>query len=158
MYQFQKARYSATGFEVSAPRAAFAEKLGVKIHTDWSDVVTEAPFDVAFSAHVLEHTPDPAEALARQIAVLQDGGYLVAVFPHGSPPYRESDFAGFHRLWGQVHPVLPTVEFLVNTLPTDRYFIGAMTDADLKKIAAWDGTSSVIGDTTRSELLVVCRV
>lgn len=158
MYQFQKAGYSAMGFEVSARRAAFAEKLGVVVHTDWSDVVTAPQFDVAFSAHVLEHTPDPAEAIARQIAVLRDGGYLIAVFPHGSPPYRDSDFAGFHQLWGQVHPVLPTVEFLVNTLPTNNHFIGAMTEDDLSTIATWDGTSPVIGDTTRSELLVVCRV
>ncbi|MDN2583379.1 methyltransferase domain-containing protein [Aquibium sp. ELW1220] len=157
MHQFQNAGFSVTGFEVSVPRAAFGEKLGLKIHTIWSNVVSASPFDVAFSAHVLEHTPDPAEAIKRQISVLKPGGYLIAVFPHGSPIYRDSDFEGFHKLWGRVHPVLPTVEFLTNTLPSSNCFIGALTDADLKRIASWNGTSKFIGDTTRSELLVVFR-
>ena len=158
MYQFRRAGYSVYGFEVSAPRAAFAEKLSVEISTEWSEVISASPFDVSFSSHVIEHVPDPTEAIARQVAVLKPGGYLIAVFPHGSQSFRDSDFESFHRLWGQVHSVLPTVDYLVNTLPTDNYFVGAMTDDDLNSIATWDGTSSVIGDTTRSELLVVCRV
>lgn len=157
MFQFQKAEFCVTGFEVSEQRARFGEKLEQSIHTNWANVLDCSPFDVAFSAHVLEHTPDPAAAIRRQIEILKPGGYLIAVCPHGSEKYRENDPSGFHRLWGRVHPVLPTVEFLANVLPTPNYFIGSMTDKDLDKVATWDGTSTCIGDTTQSELLVVYR-
>lgn len=158
MYQFEKAGLSTSGYEISAPRAAFGRKLGLNIATDWSDVRSDSCFDVAFSAHVLEHTPDPAEAIRNQIAVLKPGGHLVAVFPNGSLGYREADFDGFHRLWGLVHPVLPTVEFLDYVLPTSSWFVGAITEVDLGKISDWDGTTPTCGDTTRSELLVIYRV
>lgn len=157
MYQFKKAGFEISGYEISKPRAEFGRKLDLNILTNWPEVCAFSPFDISFSAHVLEHTPNPAEAIQRQIDVLKPGGYLVAVFPHGSGSFREKSYESFHRLWGRVHPVLPTVEFLQVVLPTSSWFIGAMTEEDLDAISAWDGVTPTIGDTTRSELLVIYR-
>lgn len=157
MHQFKAAGFSVTGYEISESRAQFGEKLNLRILTDWAEASQEAPFDICFSAHVLEHTPDPAEAIQRQISLLKPGGFLIAVFPHGSGPFREADPNGFHKLWGRVHPVLPTVSFIQNVLPTANWFIGAMTQDDIEQITTWDGMTPTLGNITRSELLVVYR-
>lgn len=64
VWQLRQAGFSAIGYELSEPRAAYSTRLGVEIFTDWSEIQGRAPFDVVFSSHVLEHTPDPARALA----------------------------------------------------------------------------------------------
>ena len=74
----------------------------------------KGPFDVAFSAHVLEHVDSVQSALDTQMGLLRPGGWLVGISPNGSLSYRKMHFANFHRLWGLVHPQLLDDEFLLN--------------------------------------------
>jgi SAM-dependent methyltransferase len=78
-WQFRKAGYETVGFEVSRPRAAFAERLGVRVETD-PDAVDGA-FDVVFSSHVIEHVPDPAAALEWQAEFVGSGASGPAYAP-----------------------------------------------------------------------------
>jgi demethylmenaquinone methyltransferase/2-methoxy-6-polyprenyl-1,4-benzoquinol methylase len=43
-------------------------------------------FDVVASAHVLEHLPDPAPAIAEMARVLRPGGKLLLVYTRGTLP------------------------------------------------------------------------
>ena len=58
-FQLRAVGYECVGYEISKPRAAFAEgQFGVRTLSEASDLdrcVTE--FDVIFASHVLEHLP-----------------------------------------------------------------------------------------------------
>jgi 2-polyprenyl-3-methyl-5-hydroxy-6-metoxy-1,4-benzoquinol methylase len=155
VWQLNQAGYSAMGFELSQPRAEFSKKLNVHVLTDWQDVVAQGPFDLVFSSHVLEHTPDPAEALHRQISILVPGGILVAVFPNGSLTFHKKSPITFHKLWGQVHPVMLNEAFLRNVFPDKPLAVGAISHPDIISIADWDNRISWTGDLSRSEMLAV---
>jgi 2-polyprenyl-3-methyl-5-hydroxy-6-metoxy-1,4-benzoquinol methylase len=112
-WQLQNAGFRVTAFEISRPRCRFArEKLGVDAVVNSSEI--KGPFDVTFSAHVLEHVDSVQSALDIQMGLLRPGGWLVGITPNGSQPYRKMHFANFHRLWGLVHPQLLDDEFLLN--------------------------------------------
>jgi len=155
LLQYSRAGHHVVGYEVSKPRAAYGKNLGFDILTEWEPVEEAGPYDICFSSHVLEHTPDPAEAMRRQLSVLKPGGFLLAVFPNGSADFRAAQYDKFHRLWGKVHPVLPTEEFVCNVLPKDRFFVGAFDDLAKTKLADWDRASPLEGSTSTNELLVV---
>lgn len=76
VFQFREAGYNAIGYEISMPMVEFADQLDVKVFDEWQACASHAPFDLVFSAHVLEHTPNPASALDAQMAVLRGGGGL----------------------------------------------------------------------------------
>jgi SAM-dependent methyltransferase len=157
VWQFRKAGYEATGYELSKPRAEFAGGLGVQVVTDWRDVIASGPFDVAFSSHVLEHTPDPAQAIRDQIAVLKPDGYLIALFPNGSDAFRVAEPQAFHRLWGRVHPVMLNDNFVSGSLESQILFQGSLCDEDLDKLRRWDRRKHEHGNVGSSELLVLAQ-
>jgi SAM-dependent methyltransferase len=154
VYQLQRAGYEAIGYEVSIPRAAYSRNLGVEILTDWQAVIQGGPYDVVFSSHVLEHTPDPAEALRKQCEVLNPGGVVIAYCPNGSPSFYAAQRAVFHRLWGRVHPVMLDETF-VRKVTTWPIAIGAHLPKDLEGLAVWDRKASWTGSLNTSELLIV---
>ncbi len=158
VWQFRQAGYETVGYELSRPRAEFSERLGVKVYTDWQDVMAAGPFDVAFSSHVLEHTPDPAEAIRHQLSVLQPNGFLIALFPNGSSAFRIREPQAFHKLWGRVHPVMLDVEFVSGSLRNHMVFQGSLCDEDLGKLSRWDRRKHEFGNVGTSELLVVAKV
>ncbi len=158
VYQFNQAGYQAMGFEISAPRAAYSRQLaGVEVMTDWESVAQRGPFDMVFSSHVLEHTPNPARAIASQMAVLSPGGWLMAIFPNGSKAFRDADRESFHRLWGRVHPVMLNDEFVQRLLSDELMFMGAK--ADMATVAGMlESTEKPIrGDLSGSEMLILAR-
>ena len=129
-------------------------KLPATVLTEWSDVEDEALFDLAFSSHVLEHTPNPAEALTRMSARLKPGGVLVSVFPNGSDEFRAANAIGFNRLWGRVLPVMLNGPFVSHALEGGALFVGAVS-SDVSKLGTWDRKTDDAGDLTDPELLVV---
>ncbi|MCF6354846.1 MAG: class I SAM-dependent methyltransferase [Candidatus Polarisedimenticolaceae bacterium] len=155
VWQFQQAGFSATGYELSNPRASYSKNLGVEVFTDWSKIEDRAPFDVVFSSHVLEHTPDPALALRQQLEIVSPGGWLIAFFPNGSNAFQRADPAAFHRLWGRVHPVMLNENFIRKILPEPTLAIGACCSEDIEGLKYWDHETTWIGTLNASEMLVL---
>ena len=155
VWQLNQAGFACVGYELSKPRADFSRNLGVQVFTEWSEIEQRAPYAVVFSSHVLEHTPDPAEALHRKLSVLAPGGLLIALFPNGSDAFRHEDPKAFHRLWGRVHPVLLNECFIRHTIPDSALFIGALCPKDFEVLKDWDKTTTRTGTLSRSEMMIV---
>ena len=154
VWQLRQAGFSAIGYELSEPRAAYSTKLGVEVLTDWSEIQGRAPFDVVFSSHVLEHTPDPARALCRHLEVLSPNGWLIGIFPNGSEAFRKADPAAFHRIWGQVHPVMLNENFIRQVLPGSSRATGACCHDDLEALKFWNRTTPWTGTLNTGEVFV----
>ena len=157
VWQFREAGYDAVGFELSLPRAEFARHLGVDVFKEWATTAAQGPFDVVFSSHVLEHTPNPGSALSDQMAALRPGGWLVALFPNGSEPFRRAKPDNFHRLWGRVHPVMLNDAFVTVVLGDQLVFRGSLSGSDLASIRRLTELKSVVGNVSGSEMLVIAR-
>jgi SAM-dependent methyltransferase len=102
-WQMRQAGYSVYSFEVSRPRARYAaENLECRIHAPH-----ELPekVDCFFSAHVIKHLPNPVALWEMALKVIKPGGKVVVFLPNGDPA-RERAHAGYHKLWGEVHPLL----------------------------------------------------
>lgn len=105
-YQFSRAGFDVTAFEVAPTRRRFAnEKLGVVTINDMDRVVTELAlqFDCFFSAHVLEHVPSPTKTFSYAMSLLKQNGLFVSFTPNGSDAYRVITPA-WSSGWGEVHP------------------------------------------------------
>lgn len=155
VWQFREAGFDAMGYELSKPRAAYGMHLGVEVLTDWSEVARRGPFDVVFSSHVLEHTPDPAEVLRRQRDSLASGGLVIAYVPNGSSQFAQADPLAFHKLWGRVHPVMLDEVFIRRALAPLPVAVGAHRPDDLRGLANWDRVTSWTGTLNTSEMLMV---
>ncbi len=138
-WQFARAGFAVTSFEISKPMAAFGSKLGLTIHTEIDDVGQH--FDAVYSCHVLEHTPDPRASLLKQLSLVKPGGLVAAHTPNGSKSYRLNNFISFHRTWGQAHPVLLSDGFVQSIAGSLPYII--TSDDRPEKLADWDGVSQV---------------
>lgn len=157
VWQFEKAGFKAVGYEVSKPRAEFSKELGVEVLSEWSDVQRYEPFDVVFSSHVLEHTPNPSDAIRKKLSVVRPGGLFIAYFPNGSREFQARDIKAFHRLWGWVHPVMLGQSFIQYVLADHPCGIGAHCAGDLDALRTWDRRTNWLGTLDSSELLVVCK-
>ena len=155
VYQLLDAGWDTIGYEISRKRAEYARNLGVSVFTDWVDVEKLAPFDMVFSSHVLEHTPNPAEALRRQRAVLSDSGVIVALFPSGSPCFREKQPEIFRSMWGRVHPVMLNEAFVKNIMSDGVLAIASICDEDLRALSKWNRQSDLNGSRDNDEMLMV---
>jgi SAM-dependent methyltransferase len=104
-WQLREAGFKVYSYEVSKSRAEFARrKLGCSIVGD--DLVSD-PIDCLFSAHVLEHLTDPNLLWRIAERVLSPNGVVVCFLPNGDSRLEaEYGSAQYHRLWGQVHPLL----------------------------------------------------
>lgn len=114
-----QAGYDVTGYEISRSRAAFAARhLDLEMVEDFGGFLRTAPgsFDVFFSAHVLEHVPDPAFVLRAGLELLKPGGLLFAAFPNGSTQFRSADAEAWQKSWGEAHPQLLEETFLAGAL------------------------------------------
>ena len=118
-WQFARAGFDVKSFEISKPRAAFGTKLGLTIHTDINEV--GQGFDAVYSCHVLEHTPNPREVLLKQLSLVKPGGLVAAHTPNGSKGFQLKNYADFHRMWGQSHPVLLSDGFVQSVAGSLRF-------------------------------------
>ena len=157
VWQFREAGYDAVGFELSRSRAHFGKKLGIDILTDWRSVTGDGLVDVIFSSHVLEHTSDPAAALREQLAALRPNGWLVALFPNGSEPFRRAHPDAFHHLWGQVHPVMLNDVFARAILGDQVVYTGTLEPGYLANTCTLSELNNEVGDLSGSEMLLLAR-
>ncbi|TNE73784.1 class I SAM-dependent methyltransferase [bacterium] len=102
-WQFHNAGFDVDALEISEPRRQFAEtKLGVKTVPNIENLKNK--YDVFFSAHVLEHVPNPTQIFKQAIKILKPGGLFIAITPNGSEEYKNLHFESWNKLWGYVHP------------------------------------------------------
>ncbi len=124
VYQLNKAGYDATGYEISKPRLQYGiDKLKIRGVSDTAEI--EGDLDVFFSAHVLEHVPDLQFVFDIAKKLLKPGGLFIAVTPNGSEAFRKNNKFNFHKLWGKVHPVLLTDDFVNHNFKADIKILGS---------------------------------
>lgn len=156
-WQFKRHGFDVEAFEISAPRVAIAKnELGIKVHSDLSDI--SGPFDVFFSAHVLEHVPSVKEVIDFGLSVLKPGGLFVAFAPNGSADYFKKNFSAWHKLWGLVHPnFLDDVYY--KSVFFDKHLLLSSAPYNLKGINKWKSSQEgqTILDLSGEELLVMVR-
>lgn len=112
-WQFQRAGYEVVAYDVSARRARFAAaELGIRVIDDPGS--PPDPVDCFFSAHVIEHLPDPDLLWRTARAALKPHGVFAAFMPNGNPAREPEASPEYHRLWGQAHPLLITPRYLLS--------------------------------------------
>jgi SAM-dependent methyltransferase len=83
---FRRKGFTAVGTEASQTRAQSCRARGLNVFdcpTDNFDPIQHlAPFDLAYSIHVLEHIVDPGPHIRNLAALVRDGGYLYIQVPH----------------------------------------------------------------------------
>jgi 2-polyprenyl-3-methyl-5-hydroxy-6-metoxy-1,4-benzoquinol methylase len=110
-WQLAQAGYRVYSYEISQPRARYAtEKLGCTM-VDAPDEVPEK-VDFFFSAHVIEHLPNPGILWDIAQRTIKDTGTIMLFMPNGEPR-RSIPAKQYHQLWGQVHPLLLTANALM---------------------------------------------
>lgn len=117
VHQFRAAGYEASGFEISRPRVEFGRtKLGVTL-SDSIDAFPDKSFDVIYSAHCLEHIPNPDIALSQFQRLLRPGGHLFIYVPNcgGAEAHRLGVKWG--PMIGEKHVLALTAEFFNLNLP-----------------------------------------
>jgi 2-polyprenyl-3-methyl-5-hydroxy-6-metoxy-1,4-benzoquinol methylase len=152
-WQFQRAGFEVTSFEISKPRARYGEKLGLKIETDLEAI--QGPFDAVFSCHVLEHVPNPMETLHGMLNLVKPGGLVIGMTPNGSRSFRELDLRLFNNLWGQSHPVLLTEVFVQGVAGSNAHLITSHDRPE--ELATWDRQSSEVRDVSLGGITFVIR-
>ena len=111
-WQLSHAGFKVHSYEISKPRAAFARtKLGCNVLASLADLTERV--DCFFSSHVIEHLPDPNVMWNAASVVLSARGVMVCFCPNGSPGLESTyGHTTYDRLWGKVHPLLITPNFL----------------------------------------------
>lgn len=117
VYQLAHAGYEAKGFEVSQPRVEYGRRaLGVDLTSD-IESLPSGGFDAIYSAHVLEHTPNPKASLVSFQRLLKPGGKLFLYVPNCSGDAARR----FGVKWGQMinekHVLALTADFFNHNLP-----------------------------------------
>ena len=83
---FSRKGFTAVGTEASRARAEACRARGLNVFdcpTENFDPIQHlAPFDLAYSIHVLEHIVDPGPHIRNLSALVRDGGYLYIQVPH----------------------------------------------------------------------------
>lgn len=157
IFQLKKAGYDAEGFEISAARAKFGNKIGVTIHHHQNEVRDDN--DVIMSSHAIEHLPVISEFIRFAASKLTKDGILISFCPNGSPEFRTREPRTFHVNWGLLHPNYLDVDFAARTFKKNPYLI--LSDDwryNLELLRKWDGHSQIIGEKRDGqELLIISK-
>ncbi|HEY6763818.1 MAG TPA: class I SAM-dependent methyltransferase [Candidatus Sulfotelmatobacter sp.] len=152
-WQLREAGFSVYSYEVSKRRAEFArKKLGCAIVGD--DLVSNR-VDCLFSAHVLEHLPDPNLLWHIAERVLNPNGVVVCFMPNGDSRLEAAyGTTQYHQLWGQVHPLLVGPRAAAFMAKRHRYVPVVHTSPyDPQRLRANISSDHLIGQ----ELLLIAR-
>jgi SAM-dependent methyltransferase len=78
--------YTVRGIEPNAEMAAHARTLGLEVTASGLEDAQLEPgvFDLACAFHVLEHLPDPVQALAQIAAAVRPGGWIAVEVPNAA--------------------------------------------------------------------------
>jgi 2-polyprenyl-3-methyl-5-hydroxy-6-metoxy-1,4-benzoquinol methylase len=117
VYQFCQAGYQATGFEISRPRVEYGRRaLNVNLTSDITTLPGKA-FNAIYSAHVLEHIPDPKTALVAFQGLLKPGGKLFLYVPNCSGDNAKRLGVKWGQMINEKHVLALTAEFFHQNLP-----------------------------------------
>ena len=111
-WQLRDAGFNVYSYEISKPRAQYAkQKLSCNVVESLEGL--RGRLKCVFSAHVIEHLADPNLLWNVGTTTLEDGGLIVCFCPNGDPLMEGIYGASrYHQLWGKVHPLLVTSNFL----------------------------------------------
>ena len=155
-WQFKDLGMFATGFEISKARAFFGEKnLNLTIHTDTKDI-TEGPFDIIFSSHVIEHLPDINTFLRFCFDNLAQNGYLILLSPNGSDDFKIKNPQIFHRFWGLVHPNMISTDFYRHIFRNHFYYISSCP-YNVSNFKNWNQAEQITELNNGEELLCIVK-
>jgi SAM-dependent methyltransferase len=118
VYQFRKAGYDACGFEISRTRVEYGRKM---LQVELSDSIASFPdtsFDVVYSAHCLEHIPNPDAPLGQLRRLLKPGGHLFIFVPNCGGADARRLGVRWGPMIGEKHVLAFTAEFFHRNLPT----------------------------------------
>jgi len=111
-WQFRQAGFRVFSYEISKPRADFAR---TRLSCTVLESIDKMPERVKclFSAHVIEHLPNPNLIWEVASKVLTKDGIIVCFCPNGAPA-RESliGASAYDGEWGKVHPMFITPKYL----------------------------------------------
>ncbi len=139
-------------FEISAPRARYAgQHLDCQMLTSANEVPVSVDF--FFSAHVIEHLPNPNIIWETARKVLKSNGTLVLFMPNGDPSREREDDRSYHQLWGKVHPLLVTARAL--DVMAARHGFSGQAYSSPYDLAAIE--SGALGNLNGEELLYVAK-
>jgi cyclopropane fatty-acyl-phospholipid synthase-like methyltransferase len=100
-----RAGYDVYAYEVSKPRAEYAaQQLECRMLSDPGEVTVAC----LFSAHVIEHLPNPSSLWRLASKIVSPRGKVVLFTPDGD----DTDNPNYHQLWGLVHPCLLTTRWM----------------------------------------------
>lgn len=117
VYQFREAGYDAQGFEISRPRVNYGRKvLDIPLTSD-IDQLPDASFDVIYSAHCLEHIPNPDIPLKQFRRLLKPGGHLFVYVPNCAGENAERLGVKWGPMIGEKHVLALTPSFFNFNLP-----------------------------------------
>jgi SAM-dependent methyltransferase len=152
-WQLRRAGFDVFSYEVDPRRLDFARtRLGCQVV---ENELACGPVDCLFSAHVWEHLPDPNLLLETAARVLKADGTLIAFLPNGNAKL-ESVYGSkrYHRLWGQVHPLLIGPETAASIARRHGYTAFVYSSPyDVSSIRASISSQSEMGE----ELLLIAR-
>ncbi len=151
-WQFTHAGYRVLSYELSQPRARFAERyLGCQIIRE-PEALPER-VDCFFASHVLEHLAQPQTLWELATRIVQPNGAVVLFVPNGEPGCEVRDPERYHQLWGRVHPLLLTSGSVAAMAARHNFDTLAYSSPfDLQRIAAREQ-----GQLDGDELLIVAR-
>lgn len=111
-WQLREAGFEVYSSEVSRPRAEYATtKLQCQVVGNLSEIPERVK--CFFSAHVIEHLPNPNIMWKAVNQVIDPKGIVVCFTPNGEPCLeRIYGSRRYHQLWGKVHPLLLTRQAL----------------------------------------------
>jgi cyclopropane fatty-acyl-phospholipid synthase-like methyltransferase len=153
-WQFRQSGFRVVSYEISRPRAEYAK---TKLSCDMVESLDDMPERVKclFSAHVIEHLPNPNVIWEVATKVLTNDGIIVCFCPNGEPA-RESVKGpeSYDKAWGKVHPMLITPKFLQNM--SARFgFRAHLYSSPYRADRISDG--SIEAEVTGDELCLVAR-
>jgi SAM-dependent methyltransferase len=145
-WQFRQAGFEVFTCEIGRERARYAkEKLGCTIMEDLRPL--DGTIDCFFSAHVIEHLPNPNILFDEAVKVLAPGGLIVCYCPNGAEEREQREgLKAYDQNWGKVHPLMITPSFMksearkrgfascnVYSTPVDPLDVEARRDGDLSQ-------------------------
>lgn len=117
VYQLSQAGYQATGFEISRPRVEYGRRaLKVNLTSDLATLPGKG-FNAIYSAHVLEHIPDPKSSLVAFQRLLKPGGKLFLYVPNCSGDNAKRLGVKWGQMINEKHVLALTAEFFHRNLP-----------------------------------------
>lgn len=147
--QFKSAGFDAHGFELARNRARFGrEKLDVPLYSDWKELEpSKGTFDIIYTDHALEHTPNLRQPLEMFAELLKPSGVLVMFVPNCGSLVGRRLGVGWGPFIGESHTIAFTDNWCAQNLPRHQL--------EIEKLVSSEHSSSALPDG--EELICVAR-